>query len=298
MTAIMRTPVCVLVLLLSAASNLWAEPISTGTPPTARDLEPPRQDLETLEGEVVWLQAALLRGDPTPYRDPRMPLAAYEQGILDEEGRMWTILDTPKGRELRYNPDLRGQRIKVKGWLYPESKIINVQTWGDSQAHPVRVNESYPQPKKIPFDPSKAEPIETIKPVAPETLQPDLLDNSLWKIQEGTDLGRIGPATPTLQILDTQDSARFHEILQESGLLPAPAEGIQKSQESLGQGTSKEIREEISGIPLQATSSPAVPKLPTPAPSLSPQTKILNEEGEPLARPEEFDEALQKSLFE
>ena len=109
----MRTTLCALIALLTATSHLWAQPASK-LGPTARDLEPPVQDLETLKGEIVWLQAVLLRGDPTPYRDPRMPLAAYEQGILDEEGKMWTILDTPKGRELRYNPDLRGQRIEVR----------------------------------------------------------------------------------------------------------------------------------------------------------------------------------------
>lgn len=292
----MRTLFGVLVLLITATPIAWSQPGIGSYAPTARDLEPPIQDLETLEGEIVWLQAVLLRGDPTPYRDPRVPLAAYEQGILDEEGRMWTILDTPKGREIRYNPELRGQRIELAGWLFPESRIVNVHNWADIHSHPVRLDENFPEPEKIPFDPSKANPIETIKPTAPILIEPDLLDNSLWKIQEGTDLGMTVPAAPPEAPLAAEGSGRFQEILQEEGLLPTPTEDSDPTAAEPEMEPFEMNIESPSPFESGSTKAPVPPAPPAPPTGL--QSKILNEQGEPLARPEEFDEALQRSLFE
>ena len=284
-----------LICLLSLSTSAWGQARYGTARPVERDLEPPRQDLTTLEGEIVWVQATLLRGDPTPYRDPQIPLATYEQGILDDEGNLWTILDTPNGRELRYNPELRGQRVELEGWLYSDAKIINVKSWGDSQSHPVRVDEDYPEPERIPFDADKAERIESIKPTAPKSIRIDLMDKSLWRIQEGTDLGDTsGP--PGVQVPESEGSGRFQEILQDEGLLPSATEEIPEGEESSGDGLPDDPAAGSSSGGSASFQPP--PKIPTPGQPTNLQSKILNERGEPLARPEEFDDALQESLFE
>jgi hypothetical protein len=256
------------------------------------DLKFPLKDLEEIPGEVVWIQGAVLRGDPRVYRNPHGPVAAYEQGLLDEEGMVWTFLDTPHGRELRYNPELRGQQVEIRGWAYPQTRIIEVHSWQDSNRHPVRVREDFPEPEKIPFDPTKAERIETIRPAAPSKISPDLLDRGMWEIQEGMRIDTTGEALPT-PIPLSPGAEELNRLLEED----PPADREPPDQEPPNVAPQPLPEALPPSLPGQTNVTPPPPPPGRGLPP-SPQPRILNPEGQPLASPEEFDAALQKALLE
>lgn len=277
---------------------LLALPAPGQRPASSNDLQFPEQDLDAMEGEIVWLQGAILRGSPQKYRNPQGPLAAYEQGILDENGTLWTFLDTPEGRELRYNPDLRGKKMKIRGWFYPQSKIIEVKEW-QAGKHKVRINEEYEPPEKLPFDPVHAETIESIPPIPLQPIEDSILKGDLWLQGEGYDLGlhsggKIGAASPSLdtlqlkKLLDDLDKELgrrgIHPTTQEVQSSPSPALPVVPF---IKPATSESLNPIVVPSPTEVT----VPK-PPPGPPL------LDEEGHPVTRPEDFDEALHRELIQ
>lgn len=283
---------------------LLVSPALAQRTPDSDDLQFPEQDTEILEGEVVWLQGAILRGNPQAYRNPEGPLAAYEQGILDASGQLWTILDTPEGREMRYNPDLRGKRLKVRGWLHPQSKIVEVKEWRVGK-HKVRVDEDYEPPKKLPFDPTKAETIESLPPLPLRQIEPKTLDEDLWMQGEGYDLGlksgsKVGSASPTAQsmqlkkLLDELDKelgkrgipAATPEVTAPSSRSPEPSAPV------------KQATGESRISPQAPAHSNRPPRMEPPAPKRPPGPPLTDEEGNPVTRPEDFDEALRRELIQ
>jgi hypothetical protein len=287
------------ILLVAILSAAFLPASSAQRPPGSQDFKPPAQDLKDLEGEVVWLQGAILHGSPAPYRNPAGPLAAYEQGLLDEEGQLWTLLDTPRGRELRYNPDLRGKRIKVKGWLYPKSHIIEVQEW-KSGKHKVRADEGYEAPERLPFNPLHAETIETIPPIQIETLDSSILKDDLWKMGEGYDLGiqLEGSSSPSSSLPETSQLKQMLDDLEQKageamrGKMNPPAQESGTNLQS-ATGTSIHSPEEPRKATLPPPSQPPKESIKRP-----PSPPVLNEQGKPLTRPDEFDSALQKELID
>ena len=277
-----------------------AQPGLGAGPVTEEDFKLPLQDLEELEGEVVWLQGALTKGDPTPYRNPIGPVAAYEQGLLDDGKELWTFLDNPKGRELRYNPELRGQRIIVKGWKYPQSKILEVYTWEDKSRHPVRMDEEYPEPERIPFDRERAERITSIKPVEAARVSEKLIDKTNWELGEGKVLS-LDPTVSSASLVPTLEAEQVRNLLHMDKLAPATEERILPATKEMPPnpqepvGAEKGVRAEGGGV-APSTSTPPSRKIQEPLPPL--ELKPKGQEGEPLVTPEEFDRALQRSLVE
>jgi len=258
--------------------------------PQEADLEPPLADLYPLEGEVVWLQGAIKRGNPAPYRNPDSPLAAYEQGILDETGQLWVVLDTPKGREIRYNPDLRGKMVKLLGWIYPDSRIFEVKEWQMGK-HKVRIQEGYEAPPRVPFNPEQAETIESIPPVSLKPIDESLLNQDLWMQGEGLDIhSRNGKQPQDVGV--SSESESIQKLLDDlnKGLNRVP-------QPATASGGLKSATGQILPVPAdKAHLFPQAVPQPTPGRTLAPP--LTNEQGQPLTRPEEFDAILQKELIQ
>src|SRR5690606_6748587 len=78
-----------------------------------------------------------------------------------------------------------------------------------------RTRADFPEPEKVPFDPTQAESIESIRPVAPTQIDPDLLDRGIWEIQEGMkfDTGVGGAST---QILLSPGADQLNRLLEEA----------------------------------------------------------------------------------
>ncbi len=273
-------------------ANLAASQAQPPRTPGAKDFAFPKQDLEETEGEVVWLQGAILRGNPAPYRNPREPLAAYENGLLDDQGELWTFLDTPKGRELRYSPDLRGKRVYVDGWIHPKSRLLEVESWRVGK-HKVRTQEEFEPPEKLPFNPNRAETIESIPPIPLLKVEENSLLQDLWLLEEGYDTGiranSGGGATSGTNPSDGID--RFLDDLQKN--LNPKSGGSANNQEPQPEST--------------PTAAPPQTEKPTEVPPPKPLSEAPNEtsappgpapKGEPVNSPEEFDAALQKELIE
>jgi len=269
-----------------------AETETPGFSPTAEDFEFPLQDLEEMKGEVIWLQGGLKRGDPSPYQNPHLPLAAYEQGLLDREGNLWTFLDNPKGRELRYNKLLRGKVIEVKGWFYDRTQIIEVYSWKDSQSHPVRLDVNFPEPIKVPFESDKAETIEPIPPVNPEIPRKETIGEDMWKQKEGLELidGDIEDSLPVPE--STQDADLLQRFLEESEL-GEPPQTEANEPAPMVQPEQIDLRTEPSDV----ESSP-MPPLPRVYEKLGPNTQGGERIREGITDPEEMFDASRKALLE
>ena len=291
----------VVMAMLTSSASVWCQSGISPRRVTDQDFKLPLQDLEELEGEVVWLQGALSKGDPIPYRNPIGPVAAYEQGLLDDNQELWTFLDNPTGRELRYNPELRGQRIVVKGWQYEKSKILEVYSWEDRNSHPVRVNEEFPEPERVPFDPEKAESIEVRSPVRVKSVSSELVDKSLWETGEGTVL-QIDPGgfLPSLQ--PRAGEGQMERLLGEEVPALAPPVVTPPSEESApSQPAPTEIPVDESEDSSQLSPETSPPAEPQPLPADRPSTREPSQGSagsDPLATPEELDEALEESLIE
>lgn len=52
--------------------------------------------------------------------------AKHAQGLLGTDGLLYTFLDNAKGHIVRTNEKLRGKEIKILGWRYPRSQVIEV----------------------------------------------------------------------------------------------------------------------------------------------------------------------------
>jgi len=267
---------------------------SSGRPAHSLDFKPPLKDMQSIEGELVWLQGALLSGNPAAYRNPSGPVAAYEQGLLDGEGQLWTFLDTPRGRELRYNPDLRGQSITVRGWQYAKSKILDIHDWS-AAGHLVRIQDQYDLPDKIPWDPEGAERIESIAPIPLIRLDQKILGEDLWLTEEGEDLGLGAVETTAFDQasggdLDLGQLVReWEESTKETGAEAGETPSV-PTHDPL---TKRNL--ESTGEPMPAGSGTSKEEIPISADRALP---LSRGEGRPLTRPEDFYDDLQNELID
>lgn len=290
--------------LLAAASFLpagWGQTSTSGYTPSEGDFEFPIQDLRELKGEIIWLQGGLKRGDVTPYRNPLVPLASYEQGLLDAEGNLWTFLDNPKGRELRYNKLLRGKSVAVKGWLYDRTQIVEVYSWSDAQSHPVRSDTGYPEPIKVPFNPYVAETIEPIPPVTPEFPADDLLGEDMWKIREGLELLDGSEGLPNLSPEASEEGDRLRQFIEESMNPEAPASPSSPAPTQPGPEGIPPVEATPDRVDLRLqdevrSAAPALPPGTSPPPA---DVETVNEGIERgLTDPEEMFDASRRALLE
>ena len=277
----------------------------SGTPgftPTDQDFEFPLQDLDEIKGEIIWLQGGLKRGDPSPYQNPLVPLATYEQGLLDRDGKLWTFLDTPKGRELRYNKQLRGKVVVVKGWLYDKSQIIEVYSWKDSQSHPVRLDVEFPNPLRVPFEPEKAETIEPIPPVSPEVPGKDLIGEDMWKKREGLDLLHSEFDSPIPLPTPSQEGDRLRQFIQESQKENSESSGGEIENGSSSNTTNPDSSSGIERIDLRTHENVPQHSPETTVPGSATTQNSRNSERSPLQKgitdPKEMFDASRKALLE
>ena len=55
--------------------------------------------------------------------------AAHAQGLLAEDGTLWTFIDNARGHHLITNKKLLGQPIKVVGWKFPKAQYIEAHSY-------------------------------------------------------------------------------------------------------------------------------------------------------------------------
>ncbi|MHC4669898.1 MAG: hypothetical protein ACYTFD_16025 [Planctomycetota bacterium] len=53
----------------------------------------------------------------------------HAQGLVTEDGWLWTFVDNTKGHHLITTKKLLGKEIKVLGWTFPKSKYIEVSKY-------------------------------------------------------------------------------------------------------------------------------------------------------------------------
>ncbi len=77
----------------------------------------PLAQLETFEGEIVIL--AELEPDAEG-------IEGYEQGLRDDDGRIWSFLQNEGGLALRGRDEYRGRRVQVRAWSFPQANYLDV----------------------------------------------------------------------------------------------------------------------------------------------------------------------------
>lgn len=65
--------------------------------------------------------------------------AKHAQGLLAEDGTLWTFIDNTRGHHLIKHKKLLGKPIKVVGWKYPKTQYIEAWSYyvnkGDKWVH-------------------------------------------------------------------------------------------------------------------------------------------------------------------
>lgn|GEM_PF-3654652 len=86
------------------------------------------QPLQEFEGVVICIseEMAQLRGTA-----PRCQKFGHLPGLKLEDGKIYSFFLNPRGREIRDNPSLLGHRIRVKGRIFREAKIVQVEWYKD-----------------------------------------------------------------------------------------------------------------------------------------------------------------------
>ena len=55
--------------------------------------------------------------------------AKHAQGLMGSDGLLYTFLDNAKGHIVMTNGKLRGNEVKVLGWKYPKSQVIEISKY-------------------------------------------------------------------------------------------------------------------------------------------------------------------------
>lgn len=55
--------------------------------------------------------------------------AKHAQGLLMEDGTLWSIVDNAKGHLVITNPKLRGKEVKVLGWKFPKAQYVELSKY-------------------------------------------------------------------------------------------------------------------------------------------------------------------------
>ena len=82
------------------------------------------KDRVEIEGSIVCVGCTLEKGSGA---DAQCTLhAKHAQGLLGKDGMLYTFLDNAKGHIVMTNDKLRGKEVKILGWTYPKSQVIEI----------------------------------------------------------------------------------------------------------------------------------------------------------------------------
>ncbi len=81
---------------------------------------------QVLEGQVVCISEEMAR---LRHTTPQCKKYGHLLGLKLADGTIWSFFLNPVGRQLRKNPALLGKRLRVKGRLFYDAKIIEVREY-------------------------------------------------------------------------------------------------------------------------------------------------------------------------
>ena len=55
--------------------------------------------------------------------------AKHAQGLLLDDGTLWTLVDNARGHAVITNERLRGREVKVFGWKFPKAQYVEVSRY-------------------------------------------------------------------------------------------------------------------------------------------------------------------------
>lgn len=85
------------------------------------------KDRVEIEGTIVCVGCTL---EKQAGADAQCTLhAKHAQGLEGADGLLYTFLDNAKGHIVMSNDKLRGKTVKVLGWKYPKSQIIELSKY-------------------------------------------------------------------------------------------------------------------------------------------------------------------------
>lgn len=85
------------------------------------------KDRVEVEGTIVCIGCTL---EKTAGADAQCTLhAKHAQGLLGKDGLLYTLLDNAKGHIVMTNDKLRGKDVKLIGWKFPKSQVIEVSKY-------------------------------------------------------------------------------------------------------------------------------------------------------------------------
>ncbi len=85
------------------------------------------KDRVEIQGTIVCVGCALEKDSGA---DAQCTLhSKHAQGLLASEGLLYTFLDNAKGHVVMTNAKLRDKEVKVLGWKYPKSQILELSKY-------------------------------------------------------------------------------------------------------------------------------------------------------------------------
>lgn len=106
-------------------------------PVAATDWDPARgeyrrlaKDRATVAGRIIGLEVFLKHRPGGADVEPG-DVAPATQVLRADDGRIWHILENPRGVGLARDPQWLGREVSIQGWLYPEAAVVEVDrfTW-------------------------------------------------------------------------------------------------------------------------------------------------------------------------
>src|SRR5688572_29530223 len=99
--------------------------LAGSAPQDAKKREP--KDRVEIQGTIVCVGCAL---EKSAGADPQCTLhSKHAQGLLASDGLLYTFLDNAKGHIVMTNDKLRGKEVKLSGWKFPKSQVIEVSKY-------------------------------------------------------------------------------------------------------------------------------------------------------------------------
>jgi hypothetical protein len=98
-------------------------------PAMAQDKAPKREFKDRVEitGKIVCVGCTLEKESGA---DAQCTLhSKHAQGLQGSDGLLYTFLDNAKGHVVATNDKLRGKDVKVLGWKYPKSQVLEISKY-------------------------------------------------------------------------------------------------------------------------------------------------------------------------
>jgi hypothetical protein len=54
----------------------------------------------------------------------------HAQGLLAEDGTLWTFVNNTKGHKIQTDKKLLGKQVKIVGWKFPKAQYIEISRYG------------------------------------------------------------------------------------------------------------------------------------------------------------------------